>query len=176
MKRHLIILSLICYSLCANAEPSTLIDDETQVNPLISLRSLETGVPLPNQQYTDMRNQQWIISEVLPSETSLTKSGLTQFRAIGFPRCLYSIQNRFITANCDPRDNGSLWQLIPSTLGGVQIKSVRTELCLSAGQSYSDYQFAPCQEDENKPVSTKLLWILAPAAMPASLSPALPEE
>lgn len=152
------------------------IEDVTQVNPLISLRSLETGVPLRNGQYKDDRDFQWIMSEVAPTQTLLKNNiGLTQFKAPDLPRCLYTIQERLITASCDPLDNGSLWRIIPSTLGGVQIKSLRNGLCLSAGDSYSDFRLAECQEIENQTVPIQRLWIFAPPAMPASLAPAFPK-
>ncbi|QLD65637.1 hypothetical protein [Avibacterium paragallinarum] len=130
-----------------------LIDDMVQVNPLISLRSLETGVPLINGQYKDQRNFQWIISEVPASETTFKKAGLTQFRVPGLERCLYTIQNRLISESCDPKDAGSLWVIIPTVLGGVEIKSMRTNTCLSAGRKYNDYRLAPCQENEKVTVS-----------------------
>ncbi|MFQ1014233.1 hypothetical protein [Avibacterium paragallinarum] len=151
-----------------------LIDDMVQVNPLISLRSLETGVPLINGQYKDQRNFQWIIREVPESETTFKKAGLTQFSVPGLERCLYTIQNRLISASCDPKDAGSLWVIIPTVLGGVEIKSMRTNTCLSAGRKYNDYRLAPCQENEKITVSPKLLWFFSPASMPAKLSPAFP--
>ncbi|OBX05989.1 hypothetical protein QV06_00080 [Gallibacterium genomosp. 3] len=157
-------------------EPS-IIDDTTQVNPLITLRSLATGSPLTNGQYEDERNLAWIISEALPQQTLFSnQSGLTQFRAPDLQRCLYTIQNRLITANCDTFDSGSLWRIIPTKMGGVQIKSLRNNLCLSAGNSYSDFRLANCQESETQKASVKLLWLFSPAAINASLSPELPTE
>ncbi|MFC0309193.1 hypothetical protein ACFFHK_05655 [Gallibacterium trehalosifermentans] len=154
---------------------SDLIDDTIQVDPLITLRSLATGSPLTNGQFPDERNLTWIIREVLPKSTLFhTSSGLTQFKVPNLERCLYTIQNRIITANCDSFDSGSLWKIIPTVKGGVQIKSLRSEMCLSAGNSYSDFRLAPCQEDPNKNTSVKLLWIFSPAAINASLSPELP--
>lgn len=163
-----IILTMLCS--LANAE---LIDDSSQVNPLISLRSLATGVPLNNQQFQDDRKFVWQISEIFPEQSDLRQAGLTQFRAVNTNRCLYSIQNRIITASCDPQDNGSLWQIIPTQLGGVQVKSLRVGKCLSAGNSYDDFILAPCQEDESRVASVKLLWVFAPAAVNASLVPIL---
>lgn len=148
------------------------IDDSVQVDPLISLRSLATGGILVNGQYTDERNLTWTIREVLPEKTFFQNtSGITQFQTPGLPRCLYTINNRIITANCDPLDAGSLWQLIPSTKGGVQIQSMRSQQCLSAGDRYTDFRLTDCQTDPNQIVSPKLLWILAPAANQATLSP-----
>lgn len=160
----------ILTTLCSLSH-AELIDDSSQVNPLISLRSLATGVPLNNQQFQDDNKFVWQIREVLPTQTNLKQAGLTQFRAVNTARCLYNIKNRIITASCDPQDNGSLWQIIPTQLGGVQIKSLRAGKCLSAGKSYDDFILAPCQEDERRMVSIKLLWVFAPAAVKATLVP-----
>lgn len=163
-----------------NSEPladniAVLIEDSVQLNPFISLRSLETGVPLENGQFQDEQKTLWVIQEVLPQQSALpAQAGLTQFKVPTLPRCLYSIQDRIIVASCDAFDPGSLWQIIPTSLGGVQIKSLRTGKCLSAGDSYDDFRFAPCQEEERKPVSVKLQWILAPGAVNATLVPPLP--
>ncbi|RIY32866.1 hypothetical protein CKF54_04010 [Psittacicella hinzii] len=154
-----------------NAPGSSLILEQTQVNPLISLRSLATGVPLNNQVLAGDDKYVWQISEVMPQGKT---AGLTQFKVPGTARCLYTLQGRIISANCDPFDNGSLWQVIPTTLGGVQIKSVRAQMCLSAGTSYDDFTLAPCQEDERTLVPLKLLWVFAPAAVNATLVPPLP--
>lgn len=172
------VLIWVTSSQIASAETidATLTDDSTQVNPLITLRSLATGSPLINGQYEDERNLTWIISEVLPSQTFFQNiAGITQFRVPGLSRCLYTIQNRIIAANCDPLDSGSLWKIIPSSKGGVQVKSLRNNLCLSAGASHSDFRLASCQEVETEQTSVKLLWIFAPAAVNASLSPELPQ-
>lgn len=168
-----VLMSLMSSLVWAASQPATLVDDSTQVDTLISLRSLETGVPLYNAQYQDDRKNLWIVKEVLPALTPFkTLSGLTQFKVPALSRCLYTIQDRFVVASCDPADAGSLWQIIPTTLGGVQIKSMRTGTCLSAGDRYSDYRLAPCQEDETKLVSVKRLWIFAPPAIEATLAPA----
>lgn len=170
-----VLIGLLCFSSISSADiEADFIDDMEQVNPLISLRSIETGVPLANNQYQDERNLQWIISEVSPTQSTSKRAGMTQFRVPNLERCLYTIQNRLIVASCDPQDFGSLWKIIPTVLGGVEIKSMRTNTCLSAGNGYSDYKLAPCQENENIRVSPKLLWFFAPAVMPAKLSPAFP--
>ncbi|CAM3867259.1 hypothetical protein ACLS0F_06395 [Avibacterium endocarditidis] len=169
----LLIFTVIAPLSEADAE-ADFVDDMEQVDPLISLRSIETGVPLKNGQYNDDRNLQWIIREVLASDTILKQAGMTQFKVPGLNRCLYTIQNRLISASCDAKDTGSLWKIIPTELGAVEIKSMRTNTCLSAGKSHSDYRLAPCQENEAVRTSPKLLWFFAPAVMPAKLSPAFP--
>lgn len=177
------LISLISITTFSYAQPflteeipsASLVDDTTQVNRLLTLRNIATGELLRNNQYEDERNLIWIIEEVPPEKTFFqTSSGITQFHTPDLPRCLYTIQNRIITANCDPLDAGSLWQIIPTTKGGVEIKSLRSGQCLSAGDSRLDFRLENCAEDPEQPASVKLLWVFAPAAINTSLSPELP--
>lgn len=171
----IIFLSLICNYLYADSkQDAVLIDDSVQFSPTISLRSLETGVPLSNQQYQDDRQYIWSVQEIDPAKTPFKLShGLSQFKALGFNRCLYTFKTRLIVAHCDPLDSNTLWALLPTSTGALQIESIGSGKCLTAGDSYSDFRLGDCVKDQNTKISVKNLWFLAPPFTPAEISPAI---
>lgn len=168
------LLSLVChYAFAANKQDILLIDDSVQFNPAISLRSLETGVPLSNQQYQDNRQFVWHIEEIDAKKTPFKLShGLSQFKALGFDRCLYTFKTRLIVSHCDPLDSNTLWALLPTDTGALQIESIGSGKCLTAGNSYSDFRLGDCVKNQNTSISVKNLWFLAPPFTPAKISPA----
>lgn len=163
--------------LCLNgtkADPTSFPDVEPIDPPKITLRSVNTGEPLRNNQYhfIDPRNAQWELDDINTPEFGKFRDGgsFVQFKVpeTSTPLCL----NHSLGVSSCSQLQTTVFSLIPTNSGAVAIKEVEKGFCLMSF-NYRDYSFRDCGKTlRNQLLDFPSLWFIsAPFGRPKLLIP-----
>lgn len=182
---YTIFIFSLCISGCNNNSNISLMNNsiknsnEQSPSTLINIRNVQTGGIIINLQGEDFNRNNWALREVHVPGLDLVHnpSGFVQFLNPDGNECLsVSGQHISVTDNCSPNNKSSLFTMIPSTSGAVQIKSISSNLCITNGIGIIDFRLGPCVDNlatPSKVIDTGRLWMINPPIAPAKLSPAL---
>ncbi len=145
------------------------------LNPM-SLRSMATGdlLYVANKN----KNTNWDMKEV-PLLGYLAKRfpfGAVQFRHMkDLNKCLMMNDAYVYIGDCLAIHNGdyrTLFSLLPSTSGAVQIQSIASEKCILADEAKPNkkqlLKIDNCHTDRHSPIAIPRLWVIAPAMIESS--------
>ena len=104
--------------------------------------------------------------------------GAVQFRHVrDGEKCLMSNGFWFSLGECDSvryGDDRTLFSLLPTSSGALQIQSIAADGCLaveSSGKKLAqNLKIQPCFSAENTPIDLRWLWILTPPVLEAKIS------
>lgn len=184
-----IIFALICIinitSGCSssNNSASTFLNSESDLygeenSSLFSLRNIQSGFMIYN--ILDQKGREQSGWKLIPQETPIevlatTPGGWIQFKDPVTQQCLNARGGRALSkGTCDIRDKESLFILIPSTTGAVQIQSVYSGDCILDKNNTDSFLFGKCISDLQQPqliVPEKNLWMLNPPVTPSTPAP-----
>ncbi|EED1372246.1 toxin [Escherichia coli] len=173
MKRLIIIVTILLIAGCSSSQEAdnNLIDElGKENNSLFTFRNIQSGLMLYNK--LDQHGRETTGWEVVPVKTPAEalvtdQSGWIMIRTPNTDQCLGTPDGRnLLKMQCNPTDNKTLFSLIPSTTGAVQIKSVLSGLCfLDSKNSGLNFETGKCIADFKKPfeiVPQSHLWMLNP--------------
>ncbi|WP_299328053.1 hypothetical protein [uncultured Helicobacter sp.] len=145
---------------------------------MVSIRTMSTGELL----YANSKNNEtnWSMIEVLLPGYLGRKFpfGAVQFRHVrDGEKCLMSNGFWFSLGECDSvryGDDRTLFSLLPTSSGALQIQSIAADGCLaveSSGKKLAqNLKIQPCFSAENTPIDLRWLWILTPPVLEAKIS------
>ncbi|AVK81210.1 toxin [Campylobacter fetus] len=152
------------------------IDEPSDYTPIISIRSLLTGVPITRDDGGKAAlGSNWTISEIrLPSKLGKFPFGVVQFvSAIQPGDCLsIDIRDKFGITRCESTAvglYGVAFSILPTISSAVQIQSItKRGFCLSvvnpyAKQTIDQIGLKPCVVDENQDIPLENLFNISPA-------------
>lgn len=181
MKKKLIIListiSLLAgCSTTGNNEHSDAFNTEN--GSLFSVRNVQSGFMISNvldQQGYELRGWQ-LIPQITPFEVlAQSPSGWVQFKDPGSDYCLVAQAGRSLSKSiCNVKNKETLFILIPSTTGAVQIQSVASGTCIIDKEDSDNFKFSKCIADVRRPdlvIPEKNLWMLNPPVIASSIAP-----
>lgn len=173
MQRLVLFFLIVILSGCSNNNMLLLSsnDDLGQENTsLFTLRNIQSGFMLYNG--LDQQGREtlgWSLVEVeTPIEASLVdQSGWIMFQSPGTNQCLGSPDGRvLIKMPCNSSGNKTIFTLITSTTGAVQIKSIPSGMCiLDSSNSGLSFPLGKCINDIQKlyeVIPQRNLWMLNP--------------
>ncbi|EKC2495426.1 toxin [Salmonella enterica] len=143
---------------------------------LFSLRNIQSGFMIPsvlNQEGREISGWR-LIQQPTPAEALVhSPSGWVQFNDPLTERCMIAASGlNLVKGACNTRE--SLFILIPSTTGAVQIKSVVSGKCILDQEDGDVFKFGECIADIQKPqliVPERNLWMLNPPVTVSSIAP-----
>ncbi|EDQ1985366.1 toxin [Salmonella enterica] len=145
---------------------------------LFSIRNIQSGFMITNILDQQGREQSgWeLIQQETPIEVlATTPGGWIQFHDPITRQCLNAINGVALTkGTCDLKNRASLFVLIPSTTGAVQIQSVHSKTCIIDQDNTDHFLFGRCVADIQNPqqvVPEKNLWMLNPPVTASSMAP-----
>lgn len=148
-------------------------------NQSVSIRTMSTGESI----YADGKGTElnWNLVEVmLPGYlTRKFPFGAVQFRHISKDdKCLMSNGLWLSVGECSAvklGDHRTLFSLLPTSSGALQIQSIATEGCLvveSSGKKIAQsIRLQPCFTNAHAPIDLRWLWVLTPPVIDAKLAP-----
>ncbi|EBX7469999.1 toxin [Salmonella enterica subsp. enterica] len=151
---------------------------DTENGSLFSIRNIQSGFMIEN--ILDQKGQEqsgWqLIQQETPAEVlAITPGGWVQFKDPVTQQCLNAPGGMALSkGTCDIKNKESLFILIPSTTGAVQIKSVYTGNCILDKNNTDHFTFGKCIADFRQPqliVPPKNLWMLNPPVTPSPPAP-----
>lgn len=144
----------------------------------VSIRTMSTGELL----YANSKNNEtnWSMIEVLLPGYLGRKFpfGAVQFRhSKDESKCLMSNGFWFSLGECEGvryGDDRTLFSLLPTSSGALQIQSIATDGCLAVESSSKklaqNLKIQPCFSTENTPIDLRWLWILTPPVADARIT------
>lgn len=173
MKRLAIIFTMLLIAGCSSSQEvaNNQIDElGKENNSLFTFRNIQSGLMIHNG--LDLHGRETIGWEIVPVKTPeealvTDQSGWIMIRTPNTDQCLGTPDGRnLLKMTCNPTDKKTLFSLIPSTTGAVQIKSVLSGLCfLDSKNSGLSFETGKCIADFKKPfevVPQNHLWMLNP--------------
>ncbi|EAO6410083.1 toxin [Salmonella enterica] len=166
---------------CGSPEKGLLTHEEpfsAENGSLFSIRNVQSGSFIENQldQFgRELANWQ-IVPQVTPASILATNpSGWVQIKDPESSQCLSAQGGESLgKVICNIRNKDTLFILIPSTTGAVQIKAFGSGKCLADKTTGSNFIFDNCVADVNRPfvpVPEKKLWMLNPPLTESSVAP-----
>ncbi|ECY4647022.1 toxin [Salmonella enterica subsp. enterica] len=150
----------------------------TENSSLFSIRNVQSGYIINNvvDQFGREMNNWQLVPQVTPADVlAINPSGWVQFKDPKSFSCLIDQSGRSISkGTCDIKNKSSLFILIPSTTGAVQIKSFSSGKCLVDKLEGAGFIFGECVADASRPFLTvpeKNLWMLNPPVTASSVAP-----
>ncbi|HBZ9867804.1 TPA: toxin [Salmonella enterica subsp. houtenae] len=142
------------------------------------MRNVQSGYIINNvvdQSGREMNNWQ-LVPQVTPSDVlAVSPGGWVQFKDPMSFSCLTDQGGRSVSkGSCDIKNQSSLFILIPSTTGAVQIMSFTSGKCLVDKAEGAGFIFGECVADVSRPFLTvpeKNLWMLNPPVTASSVAP-----
>ncbi|OOR99148.1 hypothetical protein B0187_05150 [Haemophilus paracuniculus] len=165
MKKIALFLSLIIAPLSStlSSEPPTSYPDVVSIPPaIVSLRSMQTGEPVRNNEYSisDPRNINWemLNPDVQQSFADVRDNGIfVQFRVVEKPNLCFNPRG---TTICQDSKN-SIFVLIPTESGAVAMKNLQGECVVS--RNYRTYSTEPCGKSlKGQVLELPFLWAITP--------------
>ncbi|AOV97669.1 hypothetical protein A9798_12395 [Edwardsiella hoshinae] len=145
-------------------------------NSLFSLTNIQSGFMINSVLDQSGREiSAWrMTQQETPVEVLVTSpSGWVQFNDPLTNQCLNALSGRSLAkGSCDGK--ASLFILIPSTTGAVQIQSVVSGMCIVDKENEAFFKFGKCVADFTQPqliVPEKNLWMLNPPVTVSTLAP-----
>ncbi|HHR4052556.1 TPA: toxin [Salmonella enterica] len=151
---------------------------DSENGSLFSIRNIQSGFMIPNtldQHGRELKGWQ-LVPKVTPVEVLVNfPGGWVQFKDPFSSNCLAAQRSLAINkSTCDINNKDTLFILIPSTTGAVQIQSVSSGLCIIDKGSNDNFQFGKCIADFQHPdliIPEKNLWMLNPPVTASSVAP-----
>lgn len=148
-------------------------------NSRFSLRNIQSGqviINISDQQGRELVGWELFSVSVPDREASKYPGGWVEFSVPSSDRCLALVNSTTLDkAPCGASGNITVFTLIPSTTGAVQIKSVGFGTCIQDVDLGTDhFTMGRCIEDVSNPTETvpeRSLWMLNPPSNESPLTP-----
>lgn len=183
MKSYQMIIIALSFFLTAcgatdNEHPVREFPSSAENSALFSIRNIQSGYIINNvlDRFGRELNNWQLVPQVTPVDVlAINPGGWVQFKDPESFSCLIDDEGRTISkGSCDIKNKSSLFILIPSTTGAVQIKSFSSGKCLVDKVEGAGFVFGECVADVSRPFLTvpeKNLWMLNPPVTASSIAP-----